>query len=58
MASILGIIAVLGFIGALGAVRDRLRKHRRRTVVPSAAARTKAQETLDYYAKVWDSTEQ
>jgi hypothetical protein len=53
MTTILGILAVLGFISALGAAWDLLGK-----LAPSDADRTRAQGTVDYYAKVWDSTSQ
>ena len=58
MTTILGILAVLGFISALGAAWDLLGKRRRRPLTPSDADRTRAQATVDYYAKVWDSTSQ
>ena len=56
--TILSILAVLGVISALGAVWARLGKHRHRRLAPSDADQTRAQQTLDYYAKVRDSTVQ
>lgn len=58
MTAILSILGVLGFIGALGAVWDLVHKRRHRPLAPSDADRTRATETLDYYAKVWDSSSQ
>jgi hypothetical protein len=56
MTPILSILAVLVLIGALGAVWDRLGKRRRRRPTPGNADQSRAQGTLDYYAKVWDSS--
>jgi hypothetical protein len=58
MTTILGILAVLCFIGAVGAVWDRLGKRPRRTLTPSDADQTRAKGTLDYYARVRDSVNQ
>lgn len=58
MTAILSILGVLGFIGALGAAWDLVHKRRHRPLAPSDADRTRATGTLDYYAKVWDSSSQ
>jgi hypothetical protein len=58
MTAILSFLGVLGIIGALGAVWDLVHKRRHRTLAPSDADQTRAEGTLDYYAKVWDSSSQ
>jgi hypothetical protein len=56
MVILLGILVVLGVTSAIGAVWDRLHRHSHIPVAPSAGERARAQQTVDYYAKVWDST--
>jgi hypothetical protein len=58
MATVIGILAFLSAIGALGAVWDLLKRRRHRPLVPSEADRKRAQGTLDYYEKVRDSSVQ
>jgi hypothetical protein len=58
MTTVLSILVVLGFTSAVGAFWDRIRKPRRTSTSPSSAQRARAQQTLDYYGKVWDSTAQ
>ncbi len=58
MATILGIVAALGLVSALGAVWDRLRKRGGRTLAGRDAERVRAQGMLDYYANVRDSGQQ
>ena len=57
MTTTLSILAVLGFVSALGAAWDRFGKRPRRRLGASDAEQRQANRTLDYYAKVWDSTE-
>jgi hypothetical protein len=54
----LSVLVVLGATSAAGAVWDRLRKRRHRVATPSSAQQARAQQTLEYYEKVWDSTAQ
>lgn len=58
MTVLLVVLAFLAAISAAGAVWDRLGKRRRRRLSPSDAERRGAQGTLDYYAEVWDSSNQ
>lgn len=58
MTAILSILAVLGFVAALGAACDRLGKRRHRPLAPSDADQARARATIDYYAKVRDSNVQ
>ena len=54
----LSVLAVLGLVGALGGAWDRLRRRRDQPLIFSDADRRRAQATLDYHEKVWDSTVQ
>ena len=56
MATTIGVLAVLGFVSALGLVWERLHKRPHRPLARSDVDRARARQTLDYHAKVWDST--
>ena len=58
MTVILSVLGVLGLVGALGGIWDRLRRRRYHPLTSGEADRARAQGTVDYYAKVWDSTAQ